>query len=91
MSWQERPYSDGSGFEPSPGGGGMRSWFGGMPSAGVAVKRIIIANFAMFILCQFTGRDFGELYKLLAMRSDDVLRATNHLPIVADLAIEGVR
>ncbi len=73
MSWQERPYSDGSGFEPSPGGGGMRSWLGGMPSAGVAVKRILIANFAMFILCQLTGGSRGAVYELLAMRTDAVL------------------
>jgi len=73
MSWQDRPYSDGSGFEPSPGGGGMRSWFGGMPSAGVAVKRIIIANFAMFILCQITGGSRGAVFDLLAMRTDAVL------------------
>lgn len=73
MSWQERPYSDGSGFEPSPSGGGMRSWFGGMPSAGVAVKRIIFANIAMFILCQLTGGSGGAVFDLLAMRTDAVL------------------
>jgi len=73
MSWQERPYSDGSDFEPLSGGGGMRSWFGGMPPAGVAVKRIIIANFAIFILCQLTGGSMGAVYRLLAMRTDEVL------------------
>lgn len=53
MSWQERQYDCGGG--QGPGGGGVRSWLGGMPRPGKAVKYILIANIVMFALCQFTG------------------------------------
>ncbi len=58
MSWEHRPYSSGNEYRGQPaGGGGMRSWLGGLPSAGRAVKWILLANVAMFVLCQVTGEE----------------------------------
>jgi membrane associated rhomboid family serine protease len=56
MSWQERQYNDGPYTPgPRPGGGGLRSWFGGLPSPGRAVKWIALANIAIYLLCLITG------------------------------------
>jgi len=74
MSWQERPYSDGFDRDAHPQGGGLQSWFGGMPPLSKAVKWIIIANVGVFILCQLTGGPRSPVFELLAMRTDLVLR-----------------
>jgi len=73
MSWEDRPYHRDP-YEPSYGGagGGLRSWFGGLPPAGKATKYILIANIAMFVLCLLTGRDGSPVYQWLAMQTDAV-------------------
>lgn len=70
MTWEDRPYAQYTGPEF---GGGVRSWFGGFPSPGKAVKRIMLANVAMFIVCLVTGGASGALYESLEMRTDLVL------------------
>jgi membrane associated rhomboid family serine protease len=72
MSWEERGYASGSGnnWQPSGAGGGMRSWFGGLPAAGRAVKCIAIANVVMFVLCQVTGGRGSPVYQWLAMQTE---------------------
>jgi membrane associated rhomboid family serine protease len=76
VSWRDRPYSS-TDNDPwtQPGGqpGGWRSWLGGLPPLSKAVKWIIIANVALFILCQVTGGVRSQLYRGLAMRTDWVL------------------
>ncbi|MBN2563663.1 MAG: rhomboid family intramembrane serine protease [Phycisphaerae bacterium] len=75
MSWQDRPYSTGNDFSGGYGfGGGARSWLGGLPSPGKAVKWIALANIGMFVLCQFTGRVESPVFQWLAMRTDLVLK-----------------
>lgn len=82
MSWRERPYSqeeDYSGNSPGGFGGfgrqdGVRSWFGGLPAPGKAVKALLIANIAMFILCKVTGGELGVVYRSLALYVEDVTR-----------------
>lgn len=77
MSWRDRPYSSTDndwGTRPGSGpGGGWRSWLGGLPSPGKAVKWLLIANIAVFVLCQITGGARSPLYTSLAMRTDLVL------------------
>ncbi len=68
MSWENRHYAYDT--EPGYGGGGVRSWFGGLPSPGKAVKYIALANIGMFILCLATGGADGALYQALEMRTD---------------------
>jgi membrane associated rhomboid family serine protease len=51
----------------------MRSWLGGMPSAGRAVKWIALANIGLFLLCQLTGQARSPLYHLLTMETTLVL------------------
>jgi len=74
MSWEERGYASGSGnnWQPGGAGGGARSWLGGFPAAGRAVKYIAIANVVMFVLCQATGGYDGAVYQWLAMQTDSV-------------------
>jgi membrane associated rhomboid family serine protease len=71
MSWYNRPYAN---DEPYREGGGLRSWFGGMPSPGRAVKRLLLANITMFLLGLLTGGEGGWLYRGLEMRTDLVLK-----------------
>lgn len=71
MSWGDRRYAY---DEPGYGSGGMRSWLGGLPTPGKAVKWIMIANTAMFIVCLATGGSTGFLYQTLEMRADLVAR-----------------
>ncbi len=73
MSWENRLYAQ-DGNEYSPGGGGARAWLGGLPGPTKAVKWIMIANGAMFLLCLMTGGADGFLYRLLEMRTDLVLK-----------------
>ena len=76
MSWRDRPYSstdNDAWTQPGGGGGGWRSWLGGMPSPGKAVKWVVIANVAVFIICQITGGARSPLYTSLYMRTDLVL------------------
>lgn len=72
MSWEHRPYAFGG--EPQYGEGGLRSWFGGLPSPGRAVKWIAIANIGMFVLCLITGGANSPLYRALEMRTDLVFK-----------------
>lgn len=74
MSWEQRDYASGSGnnWQPSGGGGGLRSWFGGLPVAGRVVKCIAVANLVMFVLVMVTGGGASPLYKWLQMRTDAV-------------------
>lgn len=60
-------------MEPSAGGG-MRSWFTGLPAPGRAVKWIAIINIAMFVICLATGGAEGLIFRTLEMRTDLVLR-----------------
>ena len=70
MSWTDRPYAQ----EPGGyGGRGVGSWLGGLPSAGRAVKGIMLANAGMFVLCLVAGGDRGALYQALEMNSTKVL------------------
>jgi membrane associated rhomboid family serine protease len=73
VSWQDRQYSDdhGTGYEPAVGG--LRSWFGGLPAPTRAVKWIVIANVAMFLICWLSGGIASPIYRLLAMQTDQVL------------------
>lgn len=71
MSWEQRPYSYGN--EPQYGGGGLRSWFGGLPPAGKAVKGIILANVAMYLLCLITGGEESPIFSALSMKTLSVL------------------
>ncbi|MFH1416802.1 MAG: rhomboid family intramembrane serine protease [Planctomycetota bacterium] len=70
MSWQDRGYSGGEGYGTAPAGGGLRSWFGGLPSPGKAVKWIAIANIIMYLLCMITGGFGSPVYGLLAMETE---------------------
>ncbi len=70
MTWEDRPYAQ---YTNPEHGGGLRSWFGGLPSPGKAVKRIMLANVALFVLCLVTGGAAGSLYRALEMRTDLVL------------------
>ncbi len=74
MSWQDGGYSPGGepGYGPGSAGGGLRSWFGGLPSPGKAVKWIAIANIVMYLLCMITGGNQSPVYEWLAMRTDMV-------------------
>lgn len=75
MSWQDRPYSSGNSYNPGPGqSGGMRSWLGGLPPAGKAVKWIAIVNIAVFVLCQFSGREESPFFQWMAMYTPLVLK-----------------
>ncbi len=71
MSWEHRPYA----FEDEPQhGGGLRSWFGGLPSPGKAVKWIALVNIGMFVLCLATGGENSAIFRWLEMRTDLVLK-----------------
>lgn len=73
MSWEHRPYA----FNDEPqysGGGGLRSWFGGLPSPGKAVKWIALVNIGMFVLCLATGGYHSPLFRALEMRTDLVFQ-----------------
>ncbi len=71
MSWGDRRYAyDESSYES----GGARSWLGGLPSPGKAVKWIMIANVGMFLLCLLTGGSDGVIYRVFEMRADLVAR-----------------
>lgn len=74
MSWQDRDYAQGGGYTPGPGTGGVRSWLGGLPPAGRAVKAILLANIAMFVLCLITGGGGSPVYDWFEMRTDLVWR-----------------
>jgi membrane associated rhomboid family serine protease len=58
MGWEDRPYSSG----PSgPGyGGGMRL---GLPAITPVVKKLLIANFAVFVLVILTGKGAGWVFR----------------------------
>ncbi len=71
MSWEHRPYA----FEDEPQyGGGLRSWFGGLPSPGKAVKWIALVNIGMFVLCLATGGAESPVFRALEMRTDLVFK-----------------
>lgn len=73
MSWQDRQYDDnlGCGCDPASGPqGGLRSWVGGLPPLSKAVKWIILANVAMFLICTFTGGMASPVYRSLAMNTN---------------------
>ncbi len=75
MSWQDRPYSGGEDSNAGyggQGGGGARSWLGGLPRAGKAVKWIALANVAIFLLCQITGGSESVIFEYLSMQTDKV-------------------
>ncbi len=74
MSWEERGYgsSSGNNWQPGGAGGGLRSWFGGLPAAGKAVKYIMLANVVMFVLCQVTGGGGSPLYAWLQMQTEQL-------------------
>ena len=77
MSWRDRPYSNdpdlGYGGSHGPGGGGLRSWFGGLPPPTKAVKWIALANIVLFVVCQFSGGASSPVYVALCMQTDAVL------------------
>lgn len=68
MSWQDRQYSYGP--ESYEQGGGLRSWLGGLPAPGKAIKWIMIANIGMWLLCLFTGGMRSPIYNALLMNTD---------------------
>lgn len=68
MSWENRPYAHDN--EPQFGGDGLRSWFGGMPAPGKAVKWIAIANIGLFVICMISGGSQGLIFRALEMRTD---------------------
>lgn len=74
MSWRDRPYSTDDdccgGSQPE---GGLRSWVGGIPSPGRAVKLILLANVGLFVLCLITGGFSSPVYRWLAMNTRLVL------------------
>jgi membrane associated rhomboid family serine protease len=70
MSWEQRPYA----YNDEPSYGPRHSWLGGLPRPGKAVKWIMIANVAVFVVCLMTGGSDGPLYRLLEMRTDLVAR-----------------
>lgn len=77
MSWQDRRYDQnaGNGYDPVGGPqGGLRSWVSGLPPLSKAVKWIIIANVAMYLLCLLTGGMRSPLYLTLAMNTKLVLQ-----------------
>jgi membrane associated rhomboid family serine protease len=77
VSWQDRQYDDnsGCGYDPASGPqGGLRSWVSGLPPLSKAVKWIIIANVAMFVLCLLTGGMRSPIYLSLAMNTNLVLQ-----------------
>jgi membrane associated rhomboid family serine protease len=71
MSWQDRQYSYGQGSYEQ--GGGARSWLGGLPAPGKAIKWIMIVNVGMWILCLITGGMRSPIYNALLMNTDKVL------------------
>lgn len=71
MSWQNRPYSSGP---YTSGPSGMGGWLGGLPAPGRAVKGIMLANAAVFVLCMLSGGLGDLLFGLFCMRTDLVLR-----------------
>lgn len=71
MSWEHRPYA----YSDEPHyGGGMRSWVGGLPSPGKAVKWIALANIGLFVLCMISGGARSPIFTALEMRTDLVIR-----------------
>lgn len=81
MSWQDRPYNHDDDYSANVPrgmgrgvGGEARSWLGGLPPPGKAVKYLLIANVAMFILCKLTGGEEGVIFQSLAMYVEDVVR-----------------
>jgi len=70
MSWEQRPYA----YNDEPSYGRGRSWLGGLPAPGKAVKWIMIANVTVFVLCLLTGGSDGPLYRFMEMRTDLVER-----------------
>jgi membrane associated rhomboid family serine protease len=73
VSWQDRQYYDRQDYGYDPTAGGARSWLGGLPAPTRVIKGIILANVAMFLLCQFTGQASSPVYRALTMRTDLVL------------------
>lgn len=70
MSWEDRPYAyTEDGYRPQ---GGARSWLGGLPPPGKAVKWIMIANVFVFVLCLITGGARGAVYEALEMHTPSV-------------------
>lgn len=77
MGWQDRQYDDGptygGGGGYGGGGEGLKSWLGGMPAPGKAVKALLIVNIAMFVVTMLG--DFGHsVYDALAMNTALVFR-----------------
>ncbi len=74
MSWQDRKYSGSEDCNAGYGGqgGGARSWLGGLPPAGKAVKWLALANIAIFLLCQITGGPESPIFKYLSMQTEKV-------------------
>lgn len=68
MSWEDRPYAYHD--EPRYGDQGIRSWFGGLPSPGKAVKWIALANIGLFVICMISGGAKSPIYQALEMRTD---------------------
>ena len=85
MSWQERDYAR----EPARRGhwagghGGFGSGFGGMPSAPKAVKGIIVANVALFVLCLLSGGWDSRIFQYAAMQTQAVLLPVQPQPAAA--------
>lgn len=74
MSWEQRPYSFGHEPQYGGGGGGLRSWFGGLPAPGPAVKWIALVNIGLFVLCLISGGAKSPIFSALEMRTDLVFR-----------------
>ncbi len=72
MSWQERGYgsSSGNNWQPSGAGGGLRSWFGGLPAPTRVVKYVAIVNLVVFVICQATGGIVSPVYDWFQMQTD---------------------
>ena len=68
MSWEDRPYANHE--EPRYGDQGLRSWFGGLPSPGKAVKWIALANIGLFVICMISGGSSSPIFEALEMRTD---------------------
>jgi membrane associated rhomboid family serine protease len=73
VSWEERQYGNDQDPRYYGGGGGVRSFFGGLPALTKAVKWILLANVAMFVLCQVGGGSTSSLYRALSMQTEAVL------------------
>ena len=74
MGWEDRPYSSGPGGGGFGGGGTGGGLSFGLPKPTPVVKKLLIANFAVFVLMILTGRDQSLLWELGCMKVGGVLR-----------------